>query len=433
MVTLNNATESASIESDVLVIGGGPAGSTAAALLAEHGHDVVLLEKSHFPRYHVGESLMPYCWFALERLGVLDQMDAIGFQRKHSVQFAGMDGRVSTPFYFFQHWDHPAAVTWQVERAELDEMLLNNARNKGARVFEGHRATSIEMDGDRVAGVRALGPDGIERSYRSSITIDATGRDALAQSKLGWRVRDPELNKVAVWAYYKNGARDPGLDAGSTTIAYLPDKGWFWYIPLRDNRVSVGIVAERDYLFRNSKDPASIMAEEIPNNAWVAEHLKEAECEGEFWVTGEYSYRAKHCAKNGLVLAGDAFAFLDPVFSSGVFLALKSGQLAADAVHAALEQNDVSAGQFADYGETLCGGIETMRKLVYAFYNPEFSFKDLVMQYPESRGALTDRLIGDLFSDSEALFEALANFSALPAPLPHGRPPLDAVVCASSN
>jgi flavin-dependent dehydrogenase len=314
-------------------------------------------------------------------------------------------------------------------------MLFRNAQKNGVDARDESKVVRVVREnGDgAVVGVVAQHLEGTEKEYHAPITIDCSGREAFWLSKQQWRRRDPVLNKVAIWTYYKGAMRDPGLDAGSTTVAYIPNKGWFWYIPLRDNRVSVGIVAERDYLFRATKDPASIMAEEIPRNAWIAGHLKDAKCEGEFWVTGEYSYRAKHCAKDGLVLAGDAFAFLDPVFSSGVFLALKSGQLAADAVHVALEQDDVSAGQFLEYGETLCGGIETMRKLVYAFYNPDFSFKDLVMQYPESRGALTDRLIGDLFSDSEALFEALANFSALPTPLPHGRPPVAAVACVSSN
>ncbi len=421
------------IDKEVLVLGGGPAGSTAAALLAEQGRDVLLLEKEKFPRYHVGESLMPFCWFTLDRLGMVEAFNDRGFQKKHSVQFAAMDGRVSTPFYFFQHWDHPAAVTWQIERAEADQLLLNNARAKGAQVLEETQAIAFRERDNRVTGVEAIGPDGERFAVEAAVTLDATGRDAMAQSKLGWRVRDPALNKVAVWTYYRHGKRDPGLDAGSTTIAYLPGKGWFWYIPLRNDIVSVGIVAERDYLFHESRDPATIMAREIPNNAWITDHLEEATQFGDYWVTGEYSYRARHCATDGLVLTGDAFAFLDPVFSSGVFLALKSGEMAADTVQEALAAGDLSAARFTQYGETLCEGIERMRKLVYAFYDGRFSFKDLIMAHPELRGSLTDRLIGDLFTDAEPLFDAVAEFASLPSPLAHGRVKLGSPACVSSS
>jgi len=421
------------VETEVLVLGGGPAGSTAAALLAEKGRQVLLIEKEKFPRYHVGESLMPFCYFTFDRLGLVDDLNARGFQKKYSVQFAGMSGKVSAPFYFFQHWDHPAAVTWQVERSEVDQLLLDNARSKGAEVREETRAVGLLEEDGRTMGAILENADGERYEVRANVTIDATGRDALTQSKRGWRVRDPELNKVAIWTYYRHGKRDPGYDEGSTTVAYLPDKGWFWYIPLRNDIISVGVVADRDYLFDESRDPATIMVREITRNAWIQDHLEPAEQFGEYWVTGEYSYRARHCASDGLVLAGDAFAFLDPVFSSGVFLALKSGEMAADAVDAALGKGDVSAGQFADYGESLCGGIESMRKLVYAFYNENFSFKDLIMKHPDLRGSLTDRLIGDLFTDSQPLFDAVAEFAALPAPLSHGRAKAEELACSSSS
>lgn len=421
------------IDAEVCVLGGGPAGATTAALLARQGHEVVVLEKEKFPRYHVGESLMPFCWFTFNRLGLVDQLNARGFQKKYSVQFASTGGHVSAPFYFFQHWDHPAAVTWQVERSEVDEMLLNQARLDGAQVYEQTRATKLlEADGVTL-GVEAVGPGGETFRVRAQLTIDATGRDAMAQTKLGWRERDPKLNKVAIWTYYRHAKRDPGLDEGSTTIAYLPHKGWFWYIPMTGDKVSVGVVADRDYLFDESRDPGTIIDREATRNAWIQDHLEGAEQYGEYWVTGEYSYRSRHCASDGLLLVGDAFAFLDPVFSSGVFLALKSGEMAADAAHDALQAGDISASKFAAYGETLCGGIEAMRKLVYAFYDESFSFKDVIMKYPDLRGSLTDRLIGDLFTDSEPLFNAVAEFAELPAPLEHGRAKMNEVTCVSSS
>lgn len=413
---------------DAIIIGGGPAGSTAASLLAEKGHRVLLLEKETFPRYHVGESLMPFCWFSLDRLGVLERMDEIGFTRKHSVQFATTDGRISTPFYFFQHFDHPAATTWQVERKDFDLMLLENSRSKGVEVRENTTALDFLKDGDRITGVRARTGDAEPFEATAPITLDCTGRDALFQRKHGTRKRDPMLNKISIWTLYQGAKRDTGLDEGATTIAYLPEGGWFWNIPLRDGIVSSGIVAERDYLYRgDTRDPAEIYAREIENNAWIKEHLSEGKQFGQYWVTGEYSYRAENCATDGLVLVGDAFAFLDPVFSSGVFLALKSGEMAADAAHAALENDDTSAAAFASYGEDLCGHIETMRKVVYAFYDPDFSFAKLIRKYPDLRAKLTDVLIGNVEGkDYSDLARAMADFAKLPEPLAYGRAPVPA-------
>ncbi len=412
-------------EYDAIVIGGGPAGSTVGALLAEKGRRVVILEKSKFPRYHVGESLMPFCYFTFERLGIVDKLSGHAYTKKHSVQFVTRDGKMSAPFYFFQHMDHPAATSWQVERSELDLMMLDNARDKGAEVREETQVVDFIYEGERVVGVVAEGKEGGQYEIRASMTVDATGRDSLFQSKRRWRKRDPKLNKIAIWTRYKGAKRDPGLDEGATTVAYLDDRGWFWNIPMHDDIVSSGIVAERDYLYRDTRDPKAIFEREIENNVWIKDHLSCGEQFGEYWVTGEYSYRAEHCADDGIVLVGDAFAFLDPVFSSGVYLALKSGEMAADAIDAAIEAGDVSAAQFSDYGERLCGAIETMRNLVYAFYDNEFSFGKLIRKHADLRGTLTDCLIGDLVDkDYGPLMEAIGGITELPDPLPHGRAPI---------
>jgi len=419
---------SPSTSHDVIIIGAGPAGATAAAILAEKGRRVLVLEKEKFPRYHIGESLMPYCWFTLNRLGLVEEMDRIAYVKKYSVQFVTPDGRQSQPFYFFQHYEHPSSTTWQVERADFDLMLLKNARAKGAEVRELTPVRRLlKDDGGRVIGVEAEDAEGRKHEFFAPMTIDCSGREQVATARDGWRVKDAKLNKIAIWTYFRGAKRDPGIDEGTTTVAYVEGRGWFWYIPLKDDIISVGIVADKEYLFSDSKDPAEIMQREIGRNAWIKDHLSIGGQFGEYWVTSEFSYRSKYCAADGLLLAGDAFAFLDPVFSSGVYLALKSGEMAADAVDAALAAGDSSAGQFAAYGEELCRGIENMRKLVYAFYDANFSFGRMLKAYPETRGRLTDSLIGDLFSENfEELHAAIRQFAELPEELEHGRVPATA-------
>jgi len=407
---------------DVIVIGGGPGGSTAASVLASKGRSVVLLEREKFPRYHIGESLLPYAYFTLERLGVLDKMKDSHFTKKYSVQFVSSRGKLSVPFYFFQQLKHEASMTWQVLRSEFDQLLLDNTREKGGEVIEEMTVKDLIWSNGAVVGVSAADKFGQLKEFHAPVTIDATGRDAFAITRNGWKLRDPFLNKIAVWTYYKGALRDPGKDEGATTVAYVPDKGWFWYIPLAGDVVSVGIVAEKDYLYKDTRDLAAIFHREVKNNVWVEQHLAAGEQFGPYRVTGEYSYRSRHCAANGLVLAGDAFAFLDPVFSSGVFLALRSGELAGDAVDAALTAGDVSASQFAAYGAQMCEGIESMRRLVYAFYNVAFSFREFLGDYPDLKGDMTECLMGNLFQDFNPLFDAVAKFIEVPAPLSHGAP-----------
>ena len=412
---------------DVVVIGGGPAGTACATLLAGHGRNVALLEKDRFPRYRVGESLIPYCWYPLSRLGVLDQLaQSSRVVPKHSVQFVGLSGQVSTPFYFRDHKDHPSAQTWQVVRSEFDQLLLDNARAQGVTVYQ--QATARQFLRDRsgaVIGVEGL-QHGKRKRWHAPLTVDASGRAGFALNHNNWRVPDTYLKKIALWTYYEGAKRDPGIDEGATTVAYLPDKGWFWYIPLPDDVVSVGIVAEHEYLFRGSKNPDAIFHREADSQPWIRDHLASGTQMQDCRITGDYSYRARHCAEDGLVLVGDAFAFLDPVFSSGVFLALQSGVMAADAIEEALLADDPSARRFEEYGTQLCLGIEAMRRLVYAFYDHAFNFKDLFEKYPETRADVTDCLIGDVFRDFDPLFEKVSEFAKMPAALGHGRAKIEA-------
>lgn len=404
---------------DALILGGGPAGATAAAILADKGRNVLVVEREQFPRYKVGESLLPYCYFPLERIGMVDKLRASSFVKKYSVQFAAMDGRISTPFYFFQHFDHAASQTWQVVRSEFDQMMLDNAVEKGARVLMGATAKRLLMNGGRCEGL-SVERDGETFPIRAPVTIDCGGRHGFAATELGWVVPDPWLNKVAIWTYYRGALRDAGHDEGATTVAYLPGKGWFWYIPLPEDTVSVGVVAERDYLYREGKDLEAIFDREALANRWIAEHLAPGVRCQPIRITAEYSYRSRYCAGDGLVLAGDAFTFLDPVFSSGVLLALLGGERAAHAVDAAIEAEDFRAARFAAYGADLCEGVEAMRKLVYAFYEETFSFGQLLKGRPDLRGDLTDCLIGNLAKDFRPLFKAVGKFASVPEPLPYG-------------
>jgi len=408
---------------DALLIGAGPSGSTAAALLAEYGHNVLLIEREKFPRYHIGESLLPFTYEPLKRLGLIERMRASAFIKKYSVQFISTSGKASQPFYFNTRYDDDVAQTWQVLRSEFDQMLLDNARDKGAHVVEETEVLELLRDGDRVTGVRVRQPDGTEVEHNAPITLDCSGKESFAASRNRWRVLDPQLNKVAVWTYYKGAKRDKGIDEGTTTVAFLPEKGWFWYIPLHDDRVSVGVVAEGKYLTRGGiKAPQDIFHREVGLNKWIEEYLAPGHSTGDYYVTNEFSYHSRHCGCEGLLLLGDAFCFLDPVFSSGLMLALKSGVMAADAVHEAIEADDFCPAQFESYATTLREGIENMRKLVYAFYNPNFSFRDLTNKHPDLAGEITDCLSGDVNKDFSRLWAAVGEFAPIPDELPYGMP-----------
>ena len=409
---------------DVVVIGGGPAGASAATLLAEQGHRVMILEREKFPRYHIGESLLPFTFYPLERLGLLERMKSSPFVKKYSVQFVSPSGKASQPFYFFTRYDRETvAQTWQVLRSEFDQMLLDNARERGVEVREETEVTELLREGERVVGVRAQTRGGVAGEYRARMVLDCSGRESFAAVRNGWRTKDPTLNKVAVWTYYEGAKRDEGIDAGATTVAFVPEKGWFWYIPQHEDRVSVGVVAEGKYLSRGGvKDPEAIFRREVGQNLWVEEHLRTGRQVGPYFLTSEYSFHARHCGSEGLLLVGDAFCFLDPVFSSGVMLALKSGALAADAVHEGLVSSDLTPDRFEGYAKTLREGIENMRKLVYAFYNPNFSFRVLTNKYPDLAGDITDCLSGDVNKDFSRLWAAIGEYAEVPEALPHGAP-----------
>ena len=403
------------VQPDVVVIGGGPSGATTATLVAKAGHSVLLLEREHFPRYHIGESLIPETFWVLERLGMLEKLRGSRFVNKHSVQFVSEQGRLSEPFYFADHKPHESSRTWQVLRQDFDMMMLDNAREHGVEVQEGVRVLEVLFEAGRAVGVRAVDEAGEVREIRCRVVVDAAGQSCLIQDRLGLREWDPVLKKAAIWTYWQGAQRDRGRDEGATMVMQTQGKqGWFWYIPLHDDVVSVGVVAPYDYLFRgrDSKDLEKIYFEEVAKCPGVQPRIAAAQVAGPFRAAKEYSYRSRQVAGDGWVLVGDAFGFLDPLYSSGVLLALKSGACAADAIAEGLARGDTSAAQLGKWGPGFIAGMDRMRRLVCEFYDG-LNFGQFVRRHSDRKGLITDVLIGDLFKeDIDALWPLMDDLKA---------------------
>jgi flavin-dependent dehydrogenase len=390
---------STSTGADVVVIGGGPAGSTVSTLLAQHGYRVRLYERDRFPRFHIGESLIPETYWIFQRLGILDKMKASPFIKKYSVQFVSAQGKESAPFYFHDNKPHECSQTWQVIRSEFDTLMLDHAREHGVEVFQPARVLDVLFDGDRAIGVRVQNEDGTQEEVRAQVVVDASGQSTLLQNRFKLRLWDPVLNKGAIWTYWEGAYRDTGRDEGATIVIQTPNrKGWWWYIPQHDNTVSVGVVAPFDYLFKGRGSHEQVYDEEAAACPAVQRRLAGGRRATGYFATKDYSYRSKRVAGDGWVLVGDAFGFLDPLYSSGVLLALKSGELAADAIALGLAKGDVSATQLGRWGELFNRGVDRMRRLVCEYYDG-FSFGRFVKRFPHLRGKITDLLIGDLFTD----------------------------------
>jgi flavin-dependent dehydrogenase len=386
---------------NVVVIGGGPAGSTVSTLIAQRGYRVQLFERENFPRFHIGESLIPETYWVLKRLKMLPKMQASAFVKKYSVQFVNSKGKLSEPFYFMDHKPHECSQTWQVLRSEFDQMMLDNAREHGVEVRQGARVLDVLFEGDRATGVRVDLGDGKPQEIRADVVIDASGQSSMIASRFKLRQMDPQLKKAALWTYYEGAYRDSGRDEGATMVIQTTGKeGWFWYIPLHRNIVSVGVVASMEYLFDGrGSDHEKIYMEEVERCQAVKERVSIGKRVAEFRATRDYSYYSSRGAGDGWVLVGDAFGFLDPLYSSGVLLALKSGQLAADAVVEGLQRGDLSEEQLGKWCPDFVKGMGRMRRLVCEYYDG-FSFGRFVRRYPHLKGHLTDLLIGDLFKDS---------------------------------
>src|SRR3954452_13977747 len=245
-------------------------------------------------------------------------MKASPFVKKFSVQFVSATGKESAPFYFHENKAHECSQTWQVIRSEFDTMMLQNAQEQGVEVHQPARVLEVLFDGDRAAGVRVQHEDGSQEEVRAQVVVDASGQSTMLQNRFKLRQWDPVLNKGAIWTYWQGAYRDTGRDEGATMVIQTPNRqGWWWYIPQHDDTMSVGVVAPFDYLFKGRGSHEQIYNEEIARCPAVQKRLAGAERATGYFATKDYSYRAKEVAGEGWVLIGDAFGFLDPLYSSG--------------------------------------------------------------------------------------------------------------------
>ncbi|MFG0336253.1 MAG: NAD(P)/FAD-dependent oxidoreductase [Maioricimonas sp. JB049] len=400
---------------DVVVIGGGPAGAATGTLLAEYGYSVLILERLAVPRFHVGESLIPATYWPLKRLGMIEKLKASAFPKKFSVQFVSDGWKESEPFYFDKMSPHESSQTWQVERGDFDKMLLDNAVSKGATVRTDAHVMDVLFDGETARGVKVkIGRDAATaevREIRSKIVADASGQTAFLINRLGLKVPDPNLKKASVWTYWKGAYRDPGKDGGATIVLQTEEKkSWFWYIPLREDIVSVGCTGNLGYMFGGGVTAEQAYNRELERCPALQKRLRHATQHTCFHTTKDYSYKSTRSSGPGWVAVGDAASFIDPVYSSGVHLALISAEYAAEAINGAIQTNDFSGERLGAWREEYVQGVSNFRRLVYAFYAPEFSFGDFLRENPQFKQQVVDVLVGDVFkSGFEEMFAAMGD------------------------
>ncbi|HEX4412334.1 MAG TPA: NAD(P)/FAD-dependent oxidoreductase [Lacipirellulaceae bacterium] len=393
-----------STEYDCIVMGGGPSGSTSAALVADAGCRVLLLERDVEPRRKVGESLMPETYWIFERLGILDQLKTGPFVEKVGVQFISSSGKESSPFLFTQHDPRPCGRTWHVERTKFDPFLLENAAKKGVEVHRGARVLDVVFEGDRAVGVKLAGessPDKASNVIRAKVVVDATGQAGLLGARFADRTPNPAFRKAAIWGHFRGSRRDV-IENGVMTVCFRTqsNRSWFWHIPLSNDVVSIGCVSDADYFFRqDAGTPDEIFAQEVVNCPAMAKRLEGAELVAGLDIVKEYSYTTGRSSGDGWVLVGDSWGFIDPIYSSGVYFALKSGQLAADAIIEGLETGDTSAKQLGKWVDEFAVGTSWVRKLAEAWYCGQFRVGKFIREYPQHIGPMTDILIGRIFHE----------------------------------
>jgi len=380
---------------EVLVIGGGPAGSTISALLAQQGRDVVLLEKSHHPRFHIGESLLPLNLELFERLGVSEEIAAIGMP-KYGVEFVSTRNDKTTMLEFCDALDKAYPSAYQVRRSDFDHVLFRNAVRRGTRAIERSRVTQVDFRPGG-ADVTARSEDGGEQVWRTKFVVDASGRDTFLAGRLGFKQRDRKHNSAAIFGHFSGATRLPGRSEGNISIFWF-DHGWFWFIPLPGEATSIGAVCWPYYMKTRKTAPEQFLLDTIALCPSLVERMRDARLISPVTATGNYSYRSQRSVGGNYILLGDAFAFIDPVFSSGVFLAMHSAFVGAQTVVTCLDHPERASRAMKAYDASVHRGIRAFTWFIHRATSP-------VMQHlflnPSNRlqmqSALLSVLAGDIF------------------------------------
>jgi flavin-dependent dehydrogenase len=383
---------------DVLVIGGGPAGSTAAALLAERGHSVTLLEKAHHPRFHIGESLLPANLPLLEKLGVAHEVKAIGME-KWGAEFVSPWHDHKQAFEFADAMDKSMPMAYQVRRSEFDEILIRNAARKNARVVEGCQVHDVNfLPKDAGVVIHARHDDGSEETVHARFVLDASGRDTFLGNRFKAKQRNKQHNSTAIYGHFSGAERNCGKTEGNITIFWF-DHGWFWFIPLADGTTSVGAVSWPYYLkTRNKKPLAQFLQETIALCPALQARLQHAQLVSGVEATGNFSYVCDHTHGSNYLLLGDAYTFIDPVFSSGVMLAMHSAFVGADTVDVCLRQPQHAASALKNFDRMMRIGPKAFSWFIYRVTNP--TLRNMFMgprNFFRVKEALLSVLAGDVF------------------------------------
>jgi flavin-dependent dehydrogenase len=350
---------------DVLVIGGGPGGSTAATLLARKGFSVTLLERERFPRFQVGESLLPYNNDLFARLGIDGQLASGGFVPKHGAEFVTGDGTVGNIFHFAENLPKRYASAFQVKRAEFDDLLLRTAAANGVDVRQETAVTSVDVsDPTRAVVTTAQG-----ETLQARFVIDASGHGAILGNRVGGKEPVESLKKVAIFAHYTNVVLREGIDAGNTVIVVLRE-GWFWMIPVSADVTSIGLVVDKDHLPRCGLTPEELLARTIAATPFVGGRMTAAQRTTPVYVRRDFSFGMRRVVGENYALVGDAAGFLDPIFSTGVFMAMKSADLAADAIEARLHRGALRPLQ--RYQRAVHSALGKYFRFIDHFYRREF-------------------------------------------------------------
>lgn len=380
---------------DVAIVGAGPAGSTAAALLAEKGRRVIVFDKDRHPRFHIGESLLPLNLPLFERLGVHDAVRQVGLV-KRAAEFHSQEHNASQKFFFRDAWDGSPGHAYQVRRAEFDLALASNARARGAQVIEGCKVEQVQFGGDGVQLV-ARADDGAEIKVAARYLLDASGRDTLLAGQLKLKQKNPKHTSAALYGHFRGAKRWEGEDEGNISVYWFAH-GWMWFIPLADGTTSVGAVCWPYYLKTRQTDPSSFFIETLKMAPMLWERLKDAELIAPATATGNYSYACTKMHGERWIMIGDAFAFVDPVFSSGVYLAMNSAAFAVEAVDGALKNPADAPRLFAAFDRRVRRGLATFSWMIYRMTSPVM--RDLLMAPRDVFGvkrAVISFLAGDVY------------------------------------